>query len=151
MPHIHELYDFTVSIFIVFDSKVLLVNHPRYNMWIPIGGHIELDEDPEQAVYREAKEESGLDIELISHSPNIKSSGTKFLPNPNYLDVHEANTPHHHIALTYFAQAKNDKSILSDEHSEMRWLSLEDLHKPEYQLSEAVIFYSTEAIKICRK
>jgi ADP-ribose pyrophosphatase YjhB (NUDIX family) len=52
MPHIHELYDFVVTVFIVHKDKVLLVHHPRYGKWIPMGGHIELDEDPEEALFR---------------------------------------------------------------------------------------------------
>ena len=60
MPHIHEKIDFTVSLFIVEGERVLLVHHKKLNCWLPIGGHIELEEDPEQAAYREAKEECGL-------------------------------------------------------------------------------------------
>lgn len=68
MPHIHEKIDFTVSLFIVQDGKVLVIHHKKLGQWLPIGGHIELDEDPEQAAYREAREESGLEIELIGES-----------------------------------------------------------------------------------
>ena len=56
MPHIHDLYDFVVSAFIVHKGKVLLIYHKRYHEWLPIGGHIELDEDPQEALYREIKE-----------------------------------------------------------------------------------------------
>jgi len=41
-----------VSVFIVHRDKVLLIYHKYYNEWLPIGGHIELDEDPEEALYR---------------------------------------------------------------------------------------------------
>jgi 8-oxo-dGTP diphosphatase len=79
MPHIHHLYDYTITVFIVNKSEqVLLVNHPRYDMWIPMGGHIELDEDPEQALYREIAEETGLDVTIMANKPAIKSKGTKF-------------------------------------------------------------------------
>ena len=50
MPHIHALYDFVITVFIVHEDKVLLVNHPKYDKWIPMGGHIELNEDPETAL-----------------------------------------------------------------------------------------------------
>ena len=64
-PHIHEKIDFTVSIFIAQDQKVLFVFAiKQLQRWLPIGGHIELDEHPEQAAIREAKEESGLNVEL---------------------------------------------------------------------------------------
>src|SRR5687767_9813032 len=56
MAHIHEKIDFTVAVFIVQDARVLLVHHRKLNKWLPIGGHIELEEDPEQAALREAQE-----------------------------------------------------------------------------------------------
>ena len=61
MAHIHEKIDFTVAIFVVQDGRVLLVHHRKLNKWLPLGGHIELDEDPEEAALREAQEESGFD------------------------------------------------------------------------------------------
>jgi ADP-ribose pyrophosphatase YjhB (NUDIX family) len=146
MPHIHELFDFVVSVFVVYDSKVLLVNHPKYGKWLPIGGHVELDEDVEQTLFREIQEESGLEVEIINSKPSISSPGTKFLPAPNYLDVHEANAPHKHIALIYFARAKNNRHALSSEHLNMRWLDEGDLEKPEYGLDPAIRFYCQKAI-----
>ncbi|HET6925151.1 MAG TPA: NUDIX domain-containing protein [Candidatus Saccharimonadales bacterium] len=146
MPHIHELYDFTVAVFIVHDGKVLLVNHPRYNKWIPPGGHIELDEDPEQALYREIEEETGLKVEILSTKPVVESPETKFILTPNYVDVHEANLPHRHIALTYFARAASPDFRLSAEHTDMRWFMPDELEKPEYKLSPAVQFYAREAL-----
>ena len=47
---------FTSSGYLVRDGKVLLVNHRRYRLWLPIGGHIEPDEDPLDTLYREARE-----------------------------------------------------------------------------------------------
>ena len=55
MAHIHEKIDFTVAIFVVQDGKLLLIHHRALNKWLPLGGHIELDEDPEQAALREAR------------------------------------------------------------------------------------------------
>ncbi|HET8991546.1 MAG TPA: NUDIX domain-containing protein [Candidatus Saccharimonadales bacterium] len=146
MPHIHEKYDFVVTVYIVFESKVLLVNHPRYNMWIPMGGHIELDEDPEEALFREIKEETDLEVEILSEKPEVKGSTTKFIYPPSYIDVHMANSPHKHIALVYFARAKNGKFVLSGEHTDMRWLSSSELEDPSYKLSEEVKFYARRAI-----
>jgi ADP-ribose pyrophosphatase YjhB (NUDIX family) len=147
MPHIHELYDFTITVFIVHDNKVLLVHHPRYNKWIPMGGHIELDENPEQALYREIKEETGLDVKILSTKPQLESEGTTFLLTPNYMDVHEANPPHKHISLTYFATSITDAAQLSDEHLDMHWLSETELTEAHYDLSPAVQFYCREALR----
>src|SRR5262249_52059212 len=64
MAHIHEKIDFTSEVFIVHDNKVLLRFHDKYDIWLSVGGHIEQDEDPNEAAVREVKEEVGLDIEL---------------------------------------------------------------------------------------
>jgi len=42
MPHLFYDLDFTVSVFIVFEGKVLLVHHRKLGRWLPIGGHIAL-------------------------------------------------------------------------------------------------------------
>ncbi|MFO0882544.1 MAG: NUDIX domain-containing protein [Candidatus Saccharimonadales bacterium] len=147
MPHINYLYDYTVTAFIIFDGKVLLVNHPRYSKWIPPGGHIELDEDPEQALFREVEEETGLMVTVLSERPEYDSPGTKPLLRPNYLDTHEANPPHRHISFVYFCQANNPNFVKSDEHSDMRWFTVDELSDKTYNLDPSVIFYATKAIE----
>ncbi len=147
MPHINEQYDFVVTIYIVFEGSVLLVNHPRYEMWTPIGGHVELDEDPETALFREVKEETGLEVTILSTKPKITSPGSKSLLTPNYLDVHEANPPHKHIALTYFARARNNKTTLSKEHKALKWFKPEELNNEEFDLRPIIVFYAQEALK----
>jgi 8-oxo-dGTP pyrophosphatase MutT (NUDIX family) len=147
MPHIHEKYDFVVTVFIVHNDKVLLVHHPRYDKWIPMGGHVELDEDPEETLFREIQEETGLEVEILADKPASGPNDRKFIYAPRYMDVHEANPPHKHIGLIYFAKAKTDNHTLSAEHLEIHWLSNEDLDKPEYDLSDSVKFLCREAIK----
>lgn len=151
MPHIHELNDFTVYIFIVYGNKVLLIFHKKMKIWLGIGGHIELDEDPDQALFREVKEECGLDIEVLSEKPNVESKGTKFLYTPAFLDIHDISGIHRHIALCYFAKAKSDKFIHNkEEHDDIRWFTKEDLDNPEFNLNEAVKFYAKKAIERAR-
>ncbi len=152
MPHIHDLIDFTVDVFIVYDKKVLLIFHKKHNMWLQIGGHIELNEDPDEALFREVKEECGLDIEVIGKKePQIKVRGTKFLYSPAFMNIHDINETHKHIGLIYFAKAKSDNFVLSQrEHSDIRWFSKKDLDNPEFNLNEAVKFYAKEALRMVR-
>lgn len=150
MPHIHELYDFVVICFIVHNERVLLVNHPRYGRWIPPGGHIELNEDPETALFREIQEETGLTVEILSQKPALTSPGTKFILTPNYVNVHEANPPHKHIAFIYFARTKSDQYVLSDEHEAIHWFRANELRQTRYKLSPAVQFYANAAIEKAR-
>ena len=148
MPHIHELIDFTVDAFIVYDKKVLLVFHKKHNMWLQIGGHVELNEDPDEALFREVKEECGLEVEIIGErQPKFEMKGTKFLYTPNFMNIHDINETHKHIGLIYFAKAKSDKFTLAEkEHNDIRWFTKEDLDKPEFNLNEAVKFYAKEAL-----
>lgn len=56
MAHIHYKNDFTVEVFVVHQDKVLLRLHDKYKIWLSVGGHIDLDEDPNKAAIREVKE-----------------------------------------------------------------------------------------------
>lgn len=150
MPHIHHLYDFTITAFITYQDKVLFVHHPRYGKWIAPGGHIELNEDPEQALIREIEEETGLKTEIISTKPSIPGSSRKLLPTPEFMDVHEANAPHQHISFVYFAKALSDSFVLSDEHLAMKWFSQDDLASIEYNLDPVDVFYAKKALEQSR-
>ena len=114
MAHIHEKIDFTVAIFVVHDGKILLIHHRKLDKWLPLGGHIELDEDPEQAALREAKEESGLDVELLGERPPTTSPGTRALIAPRFLDIHRINDTHEHIGMIYWARPKERRARPSD-------------------------------------
>jgi len=152
MGHIHDKYDFIITVFIVCDNRVLFVNHPRYGKWVPVGGHIELDEDPEEALFREIREETQLDVEILSTKPKTEvEADNKFLITPNYMGVYGANLPHRHISLTYFARSKTDAAIMSNEHTEMAWIPLEELSNERYQLTPSLQFYASEAIKTANR
>lgn len=152
MTHIHESIDFIVSIYIVHNDKVLLIKHKELGLWLPIGGHIELNEDPEEAILREVKEECGLEIEILSTKPNLTFEDFKFLYPPAFIDIHKINDTHQHIGLEYFAKSKSDKVILNEsEHTNIKWFNQEELKEKKYNLRGNVIFYSKEALKITNK
>ena len=154
MAHIHEKIDFTVAIFVVHDEKILLILHRKLDRWLPLGGHIELDEDPEQAALREAKEESGLDVELLGERPPTTSPGTRALIAPRFLDIHRINETHEHIGLVYWARPKRgggalaaDTKLATEEHHDIRWCSVEDLEKLSPPMTDAVKWYCHQALK----
>jgi len=125
MPHIHEEIDFTVVVYIIHQGKVLLIYHKELQKWLPIGGHIELNEDPEQAVYREAKEESGLEVEVYGRKPPFNSDTFQSLLPPIYLDIHRINAKHRHLGMVYFARVKSgDIRLNEEEHDAIQWFTM---------------------------
>lgn len=148
MAHIHEKIDFTVAIFIVQHGKILLIHHRKLDKWLPLGGHIELDEDPEQAALREAKEESGLDVELIGERPPTTGPGTRALIAPRFLDIHRINDTHEHIGLIYWARPKGGTTTLAaEEHHDIRWCSGGDLETLRPAMTDAVKWYCRKALE----
>ena len=151
MAHIHEKIDFTVAVFIVENGKVLLVHHRKLNKWLPIGGHIELEEDREQAALREAAEESGFEVELIGDRPPVTEKGTKALIAPRFLDIHEITTTHQHIGMIYWARPKSGAMTLAPaEHHDICWKSAEELDALVPPMSGAVKWYCRKAIEELR-
>ena len=147
MAHIHEKIDFTVAIFVVRDGRILLVHHRKLNKWLPLGGHVELEEDPEQAALREAREESGFEVELLGGRPPTTGPGTRALIAPRFLDIHRINETHEHIGMMYWARPKSgDLALVAGEHHDIRWCAITDLDRLDPPLSAAVRWYCVQAI-----
>ena len=147
MAHIHEKIDFTVAIFVVCEAKILLIHHRKLDKWLPLGGHVELDEDPEQAAVREAKEESGLEVQLIGDRAPTTEEGTRALITPRYLDIHRISATHEHIGMIYWARPKRGAVKRSvEEHHDIRWCSSADLDQLQPAMSNAVKWYCRQAI-----
>ncbi len=151
MSHIHSAIDFTVEVFIVYDQKVLLRKHDKYGIWLSIGGHIELDEDPLQAALREVKEEVGLKIELY-HDPVLqltqRDSYRELIP-PQFMNRHKINDTHEHVTLVYFARSSTDQLLLSqtERSSGCRWFTREELDQPQYGINDHIKMYARSALE----
>lgn len=148
MPHLHEKIDFTVAVFVVREGRVLLVHHRRLDQWLPLGGHVELDEDPEAAALREAREESGLEIELLGERPPTTGAGTRALIAPRFLDIHRINPTHEHIGMIYWARTRGGElRLAADEHHDIRWLTGPELDRLAPPVSRAVKWYARKALE----
>src|SRR5687767_9086003 len=148
MAHIHEKIDFTVAIFVVQNSRVLLIHHRKLDKWLPLGGHIELEEDPEQAALREAREESGFEVELVGERPPTTEPGTRALIAPRFLDIHRISDTHEHIGMIYWARPKTGSMTLAAaEHHNICWATSDELDRLEPAMSDAVKWYCRKAIE----
>lgn len=150
MAHIHKDIDLTACAYIVYAGKVLLVLHKKLDHWVPIGGHVELDEDADQALMREIQEECGLEVFLLGPEPPVIPGAmeVKFLHVPAYFDIHKFDDTHRHMNLVYFAVSMTDKAVLATgEHYELRWFTFEELDDPAFGIWPSVKFYAKEAIE----
>lgn len=150
MPHIHDKIDFTVGAFIVYSGRVVLVSHKKYGLWLPPGGHVELDEDTDEALFREIYEETGLaadQLEVLSEKPHFDDR--KSLWPPRWMNIHRISDRHRHIVLVYVLSSKSDAVRLADgEHNDIRWFDAAMLDDPELSTVSDVRFYGKEAIRI---
>ena len=153
MPHIHEKIDFTVEVFIVYKDKVLLRVHDKHHIWLSVGGHIELDEDPVQAAIREVREEVGLEIKIVGTADGVgvddtANRGYTYLIPPRYLAKHPVSDTHTHVLFVYFATTDIDvikESASEHERSETRWVNLQELATMD--LVPNVRFYAIKALE----
>ncbi len=154
MPHIHEKIDFTVDVLIVYENKVLIRKHEKYDKWLAVGGHIELDETPDQAALREVQEEVGLKIKLIPSRKmpiynNPESEYEELVP-PWYANIHRINDSHKHISFIYFATSESDLVVPEyedDISNEWKWFTKEELLAPTLQIWERVRYYALTALE----
>jgi len=148
MPHIHEKIDFTVEVFVVYKNKVLLREHDKYKFWLSVGGHIELDEDPNQAAIREVKEEVGLDVELVNDLLPFKMKTEEYqeLIPPKFANRHNISDAHEHVTFTYFGKVKSDNIIPEKKDDTWKWFSKEELDKNEKGIREHILFYAKQAL-----
>ncbi len=151
MPHIHEKIDFCAEAYIVYNNKVLLRIHDKLDKWLSVGWHIELNEDPNQAVIREVKEEVWLDIILYEEKnkqPVFNVSNKSLIP-PQFLNRHPILDIHEHIWFVYFATSNTDKLKLSDTEvsEDCRWFTKEEILENKYWIEEDVGFYALQALE----
>ncbi len=148
MPHIHEKIDFTVEVFVVYRNRVLLRKHDKYNLWLSIGGHIELDEDPNQAAVREVKEEVDLDVELVDDLLpfQMKTDEYQELVPPKFTNRHNISETHERITFTYFGKVKSDDIIPENEDDTWKWFLKEDLEKNDEGIRKHILFYAKQSL-----
>jgi len=150
MPNLHEKIDLTVCVFVVHEARVLVVHHQKLDKWLPLGGHVELDEDPEMAALREAREESGLEVELVGERPPTTEDGTRALIAPRFLDIHRISDTHEHIGMIYFARPRGSARevvLATGEHHAIRWCSRDELGALTPPMTPAVRWYAEAALR----
>ncbi len=103
---------FTASALIIKDDKVLLVHHKKMGVWLYPGGHVEGTETPDEALIREVKEETNLDVEILGErDENLAdlNNNVSVLYNP-YVVLCELVGDHYHNDMVYRCKILSDSS-----------------------------------------
>jgi 8-oxo-dGTP diphosphatase len=111
-----------VSYFMLADlalRKVLLVHHKKANLWLPTGGHVELDEDPAETVRRECLEELGVDAKFVQTEP-------QFVTVTNTVNTNHSHTD---VSLWYILQGNESQQLEWDreEFHDIRWWTIDEV------------------------
>lgn len=122
--------DFTATTFVVQEGRTLLLWHNKVQAWLPPGGHLLPGELPEEAACREAREETGLEIELLGQRQTWGK--VQVLRTPACVLLEDIAPGHQHIDLIYFARVKGGEArIAPRENTALRWCTCEELGSPE--------------------
>ena len=109
------LKHFTSTGYIVYEHQVLLHLHKKINQYLPPGGHVEANETPVDAVLREIKEETGLDVDLLTTVNSNSFSYPSTIPVPEQILLENINDPiigfHQHIDFIYYCIPKNPPNV----------------------------------------
>lgn len=141
---------FTATTIIVYKNKALLHLHKKLRVWLPVGGHIDRDELPQEAALREIKEETGLEVKLYSVDKKIDLDDAQQLIRPMHIILEDINQFHQHIDFIYYANANTFKLKPQDgQVSDLKWFTLNELKKSKMPANVKKL--SLEALRILGK
>lgn len=144
MPHLHTNpgeHDLTASAFVVRDDfsepRLLLHSHKLLNVLLQPGGHVELQENPWQAVEHELREEAGYtlnELEILQPKQRLLSlTGIELHPTPVAITTHNFNPEgthkHTDIAFAFLAHGAPSRAPEEGESKDLRWMSSQQLDR----------------------
>lgn len=125
----------TATLYIVEESKVLLIYHRMMKKWLPPGGHLEVGELPPEGALREALEETGLEVELLKQE-NVwieKAYNSRSFPRPylcliENIPAREHEPAHEHIDFVYVGSPVGGKMQWNAQETEhLRWFTRSEI------------------------
>ena len=122
-----------VGAVIIKRRKIALIkrgNEPSRGKWTIPGGLVELGESPEQAVVRETKEETGLEVD-----------------NPSLMDVvsnvdldEKSKVKYHYVIIDYLVHVKAGTAQAASDAVELRWVPFNEVESYDLTASFRLFF-----------
>jgi 8-oxo-dGTP pyrophosphatase MutT (NUDIX family) len=142
--------DFTASVFVIRDNKILLMKHSKLGMWLQPGGHIEEDETPDEAARRETVEETGFEIEFVEDFvPEKTLDETDNCPRPFNINLHPIRDDHYHCDFQFLGKIKQEKEASqSHEHDGLKWFTKKELESRDYKMPENMVSSGVKALSL---
>ena len=128
-------YRISVEVVLKHGDKVLVTKRSEESVvapgvWNVPAGKVKYEETPLEGLYREAKEETGLDVKMIREL-NVRT-----------FQGHTAKGDIYRVVFTYLVEAENDdlsNFAINEEHSACAWVNKQDLSDEKYtSLSDEV-------------
>lgn len=105
-------------------AKVCLVLHAKLKRWLQPGGHADMVDsgDMEKTALREAREETGCEVELHPRAPRPLDVDVHVIP------ARKTEPEHRHLDVRYLVVAKNPEALAHDpnESHGAQWLSWDE-------------------------
>ena len=114
---------------LIRDGKVLLIRRgkpPLYGRWVVPGGTVELGESLEQALVREMREETGLEVvplEILTVFDRIERDGDRVV--------------YHYVIVDYLCRWLGGEAVAASDALEAAWAALDDL--PRFDLPDKAL------------
>jgi len=128
-----------VGAVILQDGKIILVKRraePGKDRWSIPGGSVHLGEKVRDATLREAKEESGLDVEIVDDRPIDAFD--------SIITDDRGRTKYHFTLLEFLAKPKGGTLKAAEDAAEARWVALEEVKKYDLTNSFRTFFEKHE-------
>lgn len=123
---------FNVTVYVMNSNReFLFIHHKKLGKWLPPGGHIENNEEPDVAACRETKEETGLDIQLLGeHFPRESDYVRPFGIQKNVI----VEGSHIHMDMIYCATVIGNNSLVLNaaETTGIMWCNINEICAPNF-------------------
>lgn len=101
-------------------THVLLTHHRKLDMWLQLGGHSDGDPDTTGVALREAREESGLEVELLSDGI--------FDIDIHAIPARKQDPEHRHLDIRFAMRVLDSEAfVVSPESIDLAWIEIADL------------------------